>query len=74
MPGRCPLAPESEELQDEIRVLLHGRRKGAYKIYFKIVSSTTPNALVQVFHVRHSARRPLTSDELDELMDDQEEQ
>ena len=73
MPGRCSLAPESTEIQDEIRVLLHGRRKGTYKIYFKIVQATFPNVLVQVFHVRHSARKPLTRHELDELMDDQEE-
>ena len=26
---------------------------------------------VQVFHVRHRARKPLTHDELDELMDDE---
>ena len=74
MPGRCPLVSESEELEDEIRLLLHGRRKGTYKIYCKIVHATTQNARVQVFHVRHCPRKPPTSDELDELMDDQEAQ
>src|SRR3954464_655779 len=26
MPGRCPLTPESDELDVEVRVLLHGER------------------------------------------------
>lgn len=36
MPGRCPPAPEAEDLGDDVRLLLHGRKNRAYKIYFKI--------------------------------------
>lgn len=32
MPGRCPIAEESDELGREARCLLHGRRNRAYKI------------------------------------------
>ena len=70
MPGRCPLAPEAEELGDEVRLLLHGRKNRAYKIYFKIHQKTESSGSVQVFHVRHWARKPLTNEELEELMED----
>lgn len=36
MPGRCPVADESEDLGQEVRVLLHGRRNRKYKVYFSI--------------------------------------
>lgn len=32
MPGRCPIAEESAELGQEVRLLLHGRKNRAYKI------------------------------------------
>ena len=73
MPGRCPLAPESEEIEDEIRFLLHGRKNRTYKIYFKIHHTTASGGSVQVFHVRHWARRPIDADELEDLMEDDSE-
>ena len=36
IPERCTVAPESEELDREVRVLLHGRKNRTYKIYFSI--------------------------------------
>jgi plasmid stabilization system protein ParE len=72
MPGRCPLAPEADELGDDVRFLLHGRRNRAYRIYFKIHQNTESGGSVQVFHVRHWARKPLTNEELEELMDDEQ--
>ena len=68
MPARCPLASEAEELGEEIRLLLHGKKNRAYKIYFKIQQES-----VRVFHVRHWARKPLTREELEELMDDRQD-
>jgi plasmid stabilization system protein ParE len=53
-PERCPLAPESEFLNLQIRELFHGRRQHKYRILFR-VSETT----VHVLHVRHGARRAL---------------
>ncbi len=70
MAARCALAPEAEDVQDEVRLLLHGRKNRAYKIYFKIHQETESTGSVIVFHVRHWARKPLTTEELEELTDD----
>ena len=68
MPARCPVAPESEELGQEVRLLLHGRRNRTYKIYFSIEYGTPTRGIVRVFHVRHWAQRPLTNLQLEELV------
>jgi plasmid stabilization system protein ParE len=70
LPTRCPVAAESQELQTEIRLLLHGKRHRQYKIYFAIHHDS---GTVRVFHVRHWARKPLTDQELNELIDDAED-
>jgi plasmid stabilization system protein ParE len=69
-PQRCPLAEESQRLQAEIRLLLYGKRNRRYKIYFAVHKETET---IRVFHVRHWARRPADTDELDDLMDDSAE-
>lgn len=51
-PKRCGLAPESTHFQREIRQLLHGKRRGIYRILFEIRDDT-----VVVLRVRHGARR-----------------
>jgi plasmid stabilization system protein ParE len=70
MPARCPIAPESEDLGEEVRLLLHGRKNRTYKIYFAIHYETSSTGTVRVFHVRHWARKALNPDELQELMDE----
>ena|SRR5437763_598027 len=50
-PGRCPLAPEDEYFEEEIRELFHGKRGGVYRILFTISEDT-----VSVLYVRHGAR------------------
>lgn len=67
MPARCAIAPESADLEAEVRLLLHGKRKRCYKVYFAIHQQTET---VRVFHVRHWARRPVETDELADLMDE----
>jgi len=64
-PSRCAVADESAELETEVRLLLHGRRKRRYKIYFAIHQET-----VRIYHVRHWARKPVEADELADLMDE----
>jgi plasmid stabilization system protein ParE len=71
MPARCPIAPESEDLGDEVRILLHGRKNRAYKIYFAIHYETSSTGTVRVFHVRHWARKLLSPHELQEFMMDE---
>lgn len=50
-PERCPLAPENDAFQEEIRQLIYGRRTGRYRIFFTIRSDA-----VHILHVRHGAR------------------
>ena len=56
-PARCPLAPEDDAFEQEIRQLLYGD----YRILFTIDRDT-----VRVLHVRHGARRPLDTGEAPE--------
>ena len=52
-PHRCPLAPEAAFFEQEIRQLLHGRRRGVYRILFQIDDE---GQTVYILHVVHSAR------------------
>lgn len=70
MPSRCPLAGESDDLQTEVRLLLHGKRNRRYNVYFAIHHAS---ATVRVFHIRHWARKPAETNELEELMDETNE-
>jgi len=70
LPRRCALAEESEDLQTEVRLLLHGKRNRRYKIYFAVNEASQT---VRVFHVRHWAMKLADADELGDLMDETEE-
>lgn len=59
-PGRCPRAPESAEVGQEIRQLLYGKRGGIYRVLFMIIENK-----VRVLHVRHGARQHLKRGEID---------
>jgi hypothetical protein len=50
-PQRCELAPENKLVESEIRQLIFGRRRGAYRALFTIVGNE-----VRVLHVRRAAR------------------
>jgi len=56
-PNRCPLAPERDEFQEEVRQLLYGKRNNAYRILFTVQGKT-----VYVLHVRHHAQARLTAE------------
>jgi plasmid stabilization system protein ParE len=51
-PLRCPVAPDSEDYDEEVRLLLHGSRRGQYRVLFAVRGNT-----VQVLTVRHTARQ-----------------
>ncbi len=53
-PERCPIAPESEFLNAEVREIFHGRRRHKYRILFTVSENE-----VHVLHVRHGARLTL---------------
>lgn len=70
LPRRCRVADESQALGREVRLLLYGNRNRKYKVYYSIRQKTPSTGTVQVFHVRHWARKSLTTDQLRELMGD----
>ena len=59
MPARCPLAPENDEFEEEIRELLYGKRQHRYRILFTISEQT-----VVVLHIRHGAREHLKGEDV----------
>ncbi|MBM3745580.1 MAG: type II toxin-antitoxin system RelE/ParE family toxin [Acidobacteria bacterium] len=66
MPARCPLAPESEDLGEEVRVLHFGRRQHVYRVFLSVRFTGRNRGAVRVFHVRHGARRPPSPTELEQ--------
>jgi plasmid stabilization system protein ParE len=60
-PQRCPIDPDSDAYGEVVRVLLHGKRHGKYRILFAVRGTT-----VHVLTVRHAARRSLAEEQTDE--------
>src|SRR5262249_55450184 len=58
---RCSPAPESEDLQIEIRQLLFGQGPGTYRIYFRIIGED----VVRILRIRHGARDRLSPEEVE---------
>jgi plasmid stabilization system protein ParE len=52
-PRRCPQAPEALFFKREIRQLLYGRRRHAYRILFEVRDE---GQTVSILHVIHGAR------------------
>ena len=50
-PKRCGLAPDCSWYPGELRQLLHGKRRGVYRILFEVQGDT-----VYILRVRHSAQ------------------
>jgi len=50
-PERCPLVPETDFFDREVRQIFHGRRQHKYRILF-----TLSERAIHVLHVRHGAR------------------
>ena len=57
-PERCPVAAERQKIPVEIRQLLYGRQR-SYRAIFLIREQT-----VVVLHIRHTARRDVSPEEL----------
>jgi len=70
MPNRFPIADVSEDLGEEVRVLLYGSRNRKYKVYYSVRQETSSTGAVRVFHVRHWARKGLNTRQLRQLMDE----
>ncbi len=59
-PERCSIAAESEELGQEIRELLLGRRRYKYRILFKL-----SGRLVVILRIWHGSRDSITREEIE---------
>jgi plasmid stabilization system protein ParE len=59
-PERCSIAAESEDLGQEIRELLLGRRRYEYRILFKL-----SGRLVVILRVWHGSRDSITREEIE---------
>jgi plasmid stabilization system protein ParE len=54
-PERCALAAETAHFPFEVRQLLYGRKTHGYRILF-----TIDGDVVNVLHIRHGRRKPLS--------------
>ncbi len=70
MPARCPIADESEDLGEEARLLLYGKRNRRYKVFYSIQHEGPSTGTVRVFHVRHWARGNLSPEEVRALIEE----
>jgi plasmid stabilization system protein ParE len=62
-PRRCPLAPENAFFEEEMRQLLYGRQRGAYRVLFEIRDE---EQTVYILHVVHGAWEYLRPDQAPE--------
>jgi len=58
-PQQCGVAHENDRFPFEVRELLHGARRRKHRVLL-----TIHDDLVLVLHIRHSAQRDLTSEDL----------
>lgn len=73
MPERCPVVTEAEDEIERVRLLLHGKRNRRYKIFYCVRKRSPSTGTVSVLHVRHWARKGVSADELQKLMDELQE-
>lgn len=60
-PRRCPVAPESIDPDQPVRVLSYGRKPHVYRVFFTVDDDAR---LVRVVHIRRGARLRPSADEL----------
>lgn len=58
MPRRCPLSRENQYFSQEIRQLIYGEGRRAYRILFTILENEDAST-VRIFHLRHATQLPL---------------
>jgi plasmid stabilization system protein ParE len=60
-PKRCPVAPESIDPDQPVRVLSYGRKPHVYRVFFTVDDTAR---LVRVVHIRRGVRKPPLPGEL----------
>ncbi|WP_217650593.1 type II toxin-antitoxin system RelE/ParE family toxin [Spirulina major] len=58
MPNRCSLAPENDKFSQDIRQLIYGKGRNAYRILFTVLDQQNPPT-VRILPIRHASRPPL---------------
>jgi toxin ParE1/3/4 len=53
-PKRCPIAPDSLDPENPVRVLSYGRKPHVYRVFFIVEDEAS---VVRVVHVRRGAKR-----------------
>jgi plasmid stabilization system protein ParE len=57
---RYPLAPESDMLGGEVRQMIYGRGRSAYRILYRVLDPKEGSpGIVRILHVRHAGRQRL---------------
>jgi plasmid stabilization system protein ParE len=60
-PQQCPVAPESVDPQQPVRVLHYRRKPHVYRVFFSVADD---DRVVSVLHIRRGARQRATPDVL----------
>ncbi|ALB41318.1 MULTISPECIES: type II toxin-antitoxin system RelE/ParE family toxin [Nostocales] len=58
MPKRCSLARENDYFSQEIRQIIYGKGRNAYRIIFTIIEGEEIST-VRVLHIRHAAQQTI---------------
>jgi plasmid stabilization system protein ParE len=66
MPARCPLISEAEEIGQDVRHLLYGKRSGMYRIIFDIQEQSEEGPRVRVLRIWHGARDRLRVEDIED--------
>ncbi|MBD2443321.1 hypothetical protein H6G25_08965 [Dolichospermum sp. FACHB-1091] len=59
MPKRCSLARENDYFSQEIRQIIYGKGRNAYRIIFTIIEGEEIS-IVRVLHIRHAAQQTIS--------------
>lgn len=58
MPRRCSLARENQYFSQEIRQLIYGRGRNAYRVLFTIFEAQD-RLTVRILHIRHASQQTI---------------
>src|SRR5260370_18457847 len=64
LPTRCPIIPEGEEVDHEVRHLLYRKRSGTYRIIFDIEAQSEEGPRVRILRIWHGARDRIRVEDL----------
>ena len=66
MPFRCPLIPEAEKLEVNLRQLLYGQRSGTYRVIYDVQENSPEGQRVRVIRIWRGSRDAVQDEDLEE--------